>query len=101
MRDRGYSEQQIKHALKGKQGNSFKSLNVVFHGANNLKYDYFTYVLNLYNQYKRGCLPFSGPVSQQPAKIIEIFNVLEQLELEQQDKQRTALEKEQKKRGKN
>jgi hypothetical protein len=73
----------------------------VFHRKNNFKYPYFSYVLNLYSQYKKGSLPFPGSVSEQPAKIIEIFNVLEQLELEQQEKQRKAVEKEQKKRGKN
>ena len=100
LRDRGFSEQQIKYTLKDKPGSSFKSLNVVFHTKNNLKYPYFSYALTLYNQYKRGCLPYPGSVSEQPAKIMEIFSVFEQLELEQEEKARKQIERENKKRGK-
>lgn len=100
LRDRGYSEQQVKYAMKGKGASSFKSLDVVFHIDNKLKYPYFGYIYTLYNQYKQGVLPFPGSMSEQPAKIIEIFDVLQQLELEQEEKTRKKLEKESK-RGKN
>lgn len=99
LRDRGYSEDRIRYTLKDKQGNSFKSLNVSFHVKNKLKYPYFSYVITLFNQYKNGVLPFNGCVSEQPAKIIEIFEVLQQLEYEHQEKTRKKLEKENNKRG--
>lgn len=101
LRDRGYSENQIKHALKDKQGSSFKSLNVVFHNPTKVKYPYFSYIITLFNQYKNGVMPFDGCMVDQPAKIIEIFDVLYQLQHEQEEKTRKQLEKEQKKRGKN
>lgn len=50
--------------------------------------------------YKKGTMPFPGSVVEQPAKIIEIFDVLTQLEQESEEKMRKKLEKEQKKRGK-
>lgn len=44
-----------------------------------LKFQSFGYVLTLYDNYKRGCLPFPGTVSEQPAKIIEIFSIIQKL----------------------
>ena len=100
LRNRGYSEAQIKHILKDTPGSSFKSLNVIFHTKNKLKYPYFSYIVNLYVNYKKGALPYPGSVSQQPAKIMEIFDVLSQLEYESEEKMRKKVEKERKKCGK-
>lgn len=99
LKDRGYSENQIKHVLKNKQGSSFKSLNVVFHNSKKINYPYFTYIITLFNQYKLGVLPFNGCLVDQPAKIIEIFDLLYQLQFEHEDKTRKKLEKENNKRG--
>lgn len=41
-------------------------------------------ILYLFSQYEKGHLPYEGAVSEQPAKIIEAFNVLESLKLEKQ-----------------
>lgn len=94
LRDRGFSEDQIRYTLKDKQGTSFKSLNVVFHEKNKLKYPYFSYIITLFNQYKNGTLPFTGSLVEQPAKIIEIFDVLYQLQYEQEENSRKKHEKE-------
>lgn len=40
--------------------------------------DYIRY----YEYYKKGHLPFRGGVSEQPAKLLEIFNILESAEIE-------------------
>lgn len=99
LRDRGFNENQIRHALKDKQGTSFKSLNVSFHTNIKLKYEYFTYILTLFDLYKKGTMPYPGAMVDQPAKIIEIFQVLTQLQYEKEEETRKKIEKEQKKRG--
>lgn len=51
------------------------------------EYPYFDYVSTLFYKYKEnGMLPFPGSLSEQPAKIIEIFEVLSQLDFERQQK---------------
>jgi len=39
-----------------------------------------------YGYYKRGLLPFRGSVSEQPVKLLEIFDILESAENEMQKK---------------
>lgn len=99
LRDRGYSEDRIRFMLKGKKGSSFKSLDVVFHDKNNLKYPYFSYVYTAYLNYERGILPYPGSLSEQPAKIMDIFSVLGALKFESEEKMRKKVEKENRKRG--
>lgn len=100
LRDRGYSEARIKHILKDSTGTSFKSLNVIFHAKNNLKHPFFSYFINLFMSFQKGILPFEGALVDQPAKIIEVFDVLQQLRYESEEAMRKTLEKENKKRGK-
>lgn len=100
LRDRGYKEDRIKFILKKEKVSSFKSLNVSFHTNKSLKYPYFSYVLGMFDGYNKGILPFDGSFADQPAKIIEIFNVLHQLSMEAEHKMRKKLEKESKQRGK-
>ena len=52
------------------------------------KYDlpFFSYLLTLYEKYKQGTLPFPGSMSEQPAQIVEIFQVFDQLDFEKQEK---------------
>lgn len=43
-------------------------------------YPYFDYVISLYDAYQNnGVMPFNGAHADQPAKIIEIFNILNSL----------------------
>lgn len=55
-----------------------------------LKFDLLSYVLLLFENYERGSLPFTGTVSEQPAQIMEIFNVLRQLKHEVESRARTS-----------
>jgi hypothetical protein len=95
LKDRGYTEAQVKYALRGKGTSSFKSLDVVFHDNTNIKYPLFGYAYTLYQQYKQGNLPYPGSVTEQPAKILEIFDVISQLEFENETRMRKKMEKEQ------
>lgn len=38
--------------------------------------DGWAYWLQMYRQYQGGLLPFPGTVSEQPAKVIEVFNII-------------------------
>lgn len=55
------------------------------------KHPYFYNYLYLFKNYERGILPFSGSLTEQPAYIIEIFTLLENLkadrELEEHEKE--------------
>lgn len=99
LRDRGYTEEQIRFTLKDTAGTSFKSLNVRFDEKSKLKYAYFSYVINLYTNYQKGILPYKGSLVEQPTKIIEIFQVLDQLKFESEEKMRKKREKENNKSG--
>lgn len=101
LRERGYSEGQIKVALADNPAESktVTSLNVRFNTNQAIKYPYFSYVFTLYLRYRDGILPYEGPLTDQPAKIIDMFNILEQLQHETEVKQRKEAEKENKKRG--
>jgi len=96
LRDRGYSEDKIRYVLKDKQGTSYKSLNVVFHTTKLYKYPRFTYIYGAYTAYKNGILPTPGSFSEQPAKLIDIFNTLQQLEFEAKEAAQKALQKKRK-----
>ena len=39
-----------------------------------------TYI-EMYSQYKKGLLPFRGTITEQPTKLIDIFNILESAEV--------------------
>ena len=38
--------------------------------------------IRYYEYYKKGMLPFSGSVSEQPEKLLDIFDILESAEIE-------------------
>jgi hypothetical protein len=65
------------------------SLDVHFkRGIENMSVEYFGYAITLFDLYhKSGVLPYPGSASEQPAKIIEIFQVLESLKNEREIKQ--------------
>jgi hypothetical protein len=85
----------------GKLPSEIISLNLHFKkGLDNYNYEYFGYVLSLFDAYDRlGILPFNGCFSDQPAKIIEIFNVLDQLKTERQMKLQEEQQRESKKQN--
>jgi hypothetical protein len=49
--------------------------------------------------YKKGHLPYSGSLMEQPAAIVDVINLLDTLEFEAQAKRQDELKKEAKKRG--
>lgn len=100
LKKRGYSKDILKHLGKQKK-TIVESLNVRFTDTG-IKYDYFNYVLTLYSAYKHnGILPFDGPTVDQPAKIIEIFNLLDALADEAQTKAAKEQERLSKQNGRN
>lgn len=42
--------------------------------------------IQVYRQYKRGLLPFPGSVLEQPAKVFEVFSIIENFEVELEKK---------------
>jgi hypothetical protein len=86
---RGYTPEQLAAAQTslGQKFNSVESCNLRFTKPfAHLKYDLLSYVLVLFENYEKGCLPFPGSASEQPAQIMEIFNILRQLKHEVQVK---------------
>lgn len=84
---RGYSEDQLKQMMESRKGSGPSeviSCNLHLTGRlDRWKYFHFNYVMTLFNSYdKSGVMPFPGTLSEQPAKIIEIFDLLEQLKHE-------------------
>lgn len=93
---RGYTPEQLAQAV-GKfeeRFNPVESCGLRFTKPfGHLKFDSLAYVLTLFENYERGCLPFVGSVHEQPAQIIEIFSVLKQLKYEAESKARTQSKK--------
>lgn len=40
------------------------------------------FVLTLFDAYQKGAMPYPGPPADQPAKVMEIFNILTALKTE-------------------
>jgi hypothetical protein len=96
LKSRGYTDQQIEavNRSKRKASKSFKVGNILFRKPLvEFKCDNLSYLLLLFENYEKGLLPFNGPVSDQPAKVIDIFNILYQVRQEYQDEQKNKLEK--------
>jgi hypothetical protein len=87
---RGYTEEQLKvlHSKMNVTASEFISLNLHFKGdADKWDYPYFNYIITLCDAYElNGVMPFEGAHVDQPAKIIEIFQILSQLKIERQNK---------------
>jgi hypothetical protein len=85
LKERGYTPEQLAHVEKR---NAEKFTPIVSGGLrftkpfDHLKFEPLSYVLILYEAYERGCLPFPGSVSEQPAWIMDVFSVLQKLKLE-------------------
>jgi len=90
LMSRGYTQEQIDLMMKSKRSTINELISCDLHftgGLTQYEHPYLSYFLTLYERYKQGVLPFPGSTSEQPAKIIEIFNVLDQLDFEKQEKQ--------------
>lgn len=58
-------------------------------------------LIDVYYKYQNGVMPFSGPYMEQPAKILEIFEVLEGLINEQQRELERKSDQEEKRKARN
>lgn len=90
LKARGYSQAAIKdYEAKRATAIKIRSLNLMFTGdLNSFEHPYFDYFMSLYSAYSsQGILPFPGALVDQPAKIIDIFHVLDQLKYEQEERQ--------------
>lgn len=82
---RGYTPEQLARVKveKTNKFNSVESCGLRFtRPFDHLKFEPLGYVLTLYENYERGCLPFEGCVSEQPAQIMEVFSIIKQLKYE-------------------
>lgn len=95
--DRGFSEAQVNATLKGSEPKAVSGLGYTITNTKNLRHPRFFFLVSLWQKYKQGVLPYNGSLVDQPAKIIEIFDVLTELEWEQQERERKKHEKEQRK----
>ena len=85
--ERGYTPAQLEMVKKTIIPKEIKSCNLLITSPlEEFSFKGFDYIFGLYSQYKKGILPFPGPLTEQPARIIEIFNLFEQLEHEYQRK---------------
>lgn len=101
LASRNYTPEAMEKILKRHRQSAptqtVRSLNVEFNTNENLSFDGFNYIYGLFRAYnKNGVLPFEGCLADQPAKIIEIFDVLEELTLEKENKQLQEHNKKQK-----
>ena len=93
-RERGYSEQQIKLLKKQNKINVFSALDLQFTNVDKVTYPLFGFIITSFMAYnKHGILPFDGPLANQPSKIIEVFEVLEALQIEKETQLRREMEK--------
>ena len=102
---RGFSEAQlqalIQQVQKENRSTVTASLNVSIAGdLNRFEYPEFDFVVNLYHIYeKTGSLPYPGSITEQPAKILELFSILDQLNLERRQREQAEQERKAKKHG--
>jgi len=63
------------------------------------KHPLFDRYLFLYNNYHRGIMPFEGPITRQPAYLIDAFTILDNLKHEKEEDDRKNQEKENRRRN--
>lgn len=95
---RGYTKEQLDVLKKKMNKGDLASLNscgVKIKGdLSEFISPYFNYLFEMYELYEKGAMPFKGPPSDQPAQIIEAFNILRRLEVETQKERIKEQEKE-------
>jgi hypothetical protein len=90
---RGYTKQQLAAVKKPlKRHHAVNIFNLKFtKPLTDFRYSLLNYVCVLFENYEKGNLPYEGTISEQPAQIIEIFQVIKSIRYEHQK----AVEKEQ------
>lgn len=96
---RGYTKEQIEQMKLGmnKMPKEIISLDVHFKcNLEEIEVGYFAYAITTYDAYHRhGVLPYPGSLSDQPNKIIEIFNIMDALRMEREQQQAEQQKREQ------
>lgn len=85
LEGRGFTPEQLAHVTKkfSERFTPIVSCRLKFTKPfGHLKFGPMSYVLTLFENYERGCLPFPGVISEQPAQIMEVFSVLSALKRE-------------------
>ena len=93
-RERGVTEEQIailKKQVADQAGRDvdreFRSMGYQFTtDLDKFEYPLMNYILTVYEHWEKGSMPFSGTISDQPNKVVEIMNLLNGLKQEQEDK---------------
>jgi hypothetical protein len=87
LNDRGYTEQQLKFLRKNLGSTMIHSAGIEITGDRSLipDYNHFGFIITVFYSYQRsGQLPFSGGSAEQPAQIMEIFELLSELDAERE-----------------
>jgi hypothetical protein len=63
-----------------------RSLNVAIKDPERFVYPSFDFICVMFENYKRGVLPFAGPLVDQPNKVMEILSIMNMLDMERQEK---------------
>lgn len=88
LRDRGYTDEAIKSLSKVKSVVDVRTMGLCFKKQlYSFKYELMPYVTILLENYEKGNLPYAGPISEQPAQVIEILNLMQAIKLDHQTKQ--------------
>lgn len=93
-RERGMSEEQIavlKERVKDQVGREvdaeYRSMGLQFTTSlENFEYPLMGQILTMYELWEKGTMPDSGPLLDQPNKIVEIMNLISGLKAEQTEK---------------
>lgn len=103
LKGRGYNTAAINAIKKQKTGNAgYKSQGLQFTGSlSDHNYSLMDYLFTLFVAYERGVLPFIGSLSEQPAQIIEAFNLIHSLQIERSQRQQKAEQSEHGRNNKN
>lgn len=98
-KERGYSDKQIEILLSQKNSNRrITSCGFVFESLNSVDYPHLGYVISAFRAYDdHGILPESGGYFDQPNQIIEIFDILKMIQNEEIEQQQKEIEKQSKK----
>jgi hypothetical protein len=97
--DRGYSKEQIavmRATMKNGGLDETKWHNLKFtKELTEYQHPHFAYLMQMHDLYReQGVLPFNGSHSDQPAQILEYFDILSQLHMDREAKMRANQERE-------
>lgn len=90
---RGYTEEQIKAIeeanLRQETAQEIQSLNIVFkRNINEFNFPSFDDYYFMFDKFdNHGLLPFPGTLLEQPSKIIELFQILKNIKMEEEQRQ--------------